>query len=92
MFCNTCTSLIHDVDIYKGHVAPSSTDHGSSGNIIVDFYWVSIFCSTHEDYFLSFFDKSNNLVTEVCMKITLLSFYFILPFVFSMKDEIGDTR
>ncbi|OMO65494.1 Ergosterol biosynthesis ERG4/ERG24 [Corchorus olitorius] len=22
-----------------GHVAPSSTDSGSSGNIIIDFYW-----------------------------------------------------
>ncbi|KAH9622413.1 hypothetical protein KSS87_007596 [Heliosperma pusillum] len=25
--------------IYKGHVAPSSTDSGSSGNFIIDFYW-----------------------------------------------------
>ncbi|KAF2309209.1 hypothetical protein GH714_001181 [Hevea brasiliensis] len=25
--------------IYKGHVAPSSTDSGSCGNIIMDFYW-----------------------------------------------------
>ncbi|XP_022723861.1 7-dehydrocholesterol reductase isoform X3 [Durio zibethinus] len=24
---------------YKGHVAPSSTDSGSSGNLIIDFYW-----------------------------------------------------
>ncbi|MBA0663246.1 hypothetical protein Goklo_003369, partial [Gossypium klotzschianum] len=25
--------------VYKGHVAPSSTDSGSSGNFIIDFYW-----------------------------------------------------
>ncbi|KOM27216.1 hypothetical protein LR48_Vigan406s002600 [Vigna angularis] len=25
--------------VYKGHLAPSSTDSGSSGNIIIDFYW-----------------------------------------------------
>ena len=31
------------VHVLKGHVAPSSTDSGSSGNIIIDFYWVSIF-------------------------------------------------
>jgi 7-dehydrocholesterol reductase len=23
----------------KGHVAPSSTDHGSSGNWVIDYYW-----------------------------------------------------
>lgn len=27
--------------VYKGHLAPSSTDSGSCGNIIIDFYWVS---------------------------------------------------
>ncbi|XP_069151320.1 7-dehydrocholesterol reductase isoform X1 [Solanum lycopersicum] len=33
-------SLVFCVLLYiKGHVAPSSTDSGSSGNIIVDFYW-----------------------------------------------------
>ncbi|KAI7754265.1 hypothetical protein M8C21_033542 [Ambrosia artemisiifolia] len=37
-------SLIFCVFLYiKGHLAPSSTDSGSSGNIIFDFYWVSIF-------------------------------------------------
>jgi len=28
----------------KGHVAPSSSDSGSCGNLIIDFYWVSYFC------------------------------------------------
>ncbi|KAI3775184.1 hypothetical protein L1987_49753 [Smallanthus sonchifolius] len=33
-------SLIFCVFLYiKGHLAPSSTDSGSSGNIIFDFYW-----------------------------------------------------
>ncbi|MBA0811760.1 hypothetical protein Gohar_025779 [Gossypium harknessii] len=33
-------SLIFCVFLYiKGHVAPSSTDSGSSGNFIIDFYW-----------------------------------------------------
>ncbi|KAM0017609.1 putative 7-dehydrocholesterol reductase [Helianthus debilis subsp. tardiflorus] len=33
-------SLIFCVFLYiKGHVAPSNTDSGSSGNIIFDFYW-----------------------------------------------------
>ncbi|CAN1780001.1 7-dehydrocholesterol reductase [Linum perenne] len=33
-------SLIFCVFLYiKGHVAPSSTDSGSLGNIIIDFYW-----------------------------------------------------
>ncbi|CAI9114575.1 OLC1v1015327C1 [Oldenlandia corymbosa var. corymbosa] len=33
-------SLVFCVLLYiKGHVAPSSTDSGSSGNIIIDFYW-----------------------------------------------------
>ncbi|KAM0020337.1 putative 7-dehydrocholesterol reductase [Helianthus debilis subsp. tardiflorus] len=33
-------SLVFCVFLYiKGHVAPSSTDSGSSGNIIFDFYW-----------------------------------------------------
>lgn len=29
--------------VYKGHLAPSSSDSGSCGNIIIDFYWVSFF-------------------------------------------------
>ncbi|XP_062118870.1 7-dehydrocholesterol reductase-like [Humulus lupulus] len=40
------SSSYHKLDIFetlsfcfKGHVAPSSTDSGSSGNIIIDFYW-----------------------------------------------------
>ncbi|KAI3840682.1 hypothetical protein MKW92_012670 [Papaver armeniacum] len=34
-------SLIFCVLLYiKGHVAPSSTDSGSSGNPIIDFYWI----------------------------------------------------
>ncbi|XWS11624.1 hypothetical protein CRYUN_Cryun37aG0014600 [Craigia yunnanensis] len=33
-------SLIFCIFLYiKGHVAPSSTDSGSSGNLIIDFYW-----------------------------------------------------
>ncbi|XP_062085888.1 7-dehydrocholesterol reductase-like [Humulus lupulus] len=33
-------SLVFCILLYiKGHVAPSSTDSGSSGNIIIDFYW-----------------------------------------------------
>ncbi|GMN62672.1 hypothetical protein TIFTF001_031750 [Ficus carica] len=33
-------SLVFCVFLYlKGHVAPSSTDSGSSGNFIIDFYW-----------------------------------------------------
>lgn len=33
-------SLVFCVLLYiKGLVAPSSTDHGSSGNMIIDFYW-----------------------------------------------------
>nr|AFK45412.1 unknown [Lotus japonicus] len=33
-------SLVFCVLLYiKGHLAPSSTDSGSSGNIIIDFYW-----------------------------------------------------
>ncbi|KAK1276837.1 7-dehydrocholesterol reductase [Acorus gramineus] len=33
-------SLIFCVFLYiKGHLAPSSTDSGSTGNIIIDFYW-----------------------------------------------------
>ncbi|XP_022716428.1 7-dehydrocholesterol reductase-like isoform X2 [Durio zibethinus] len=28
-----------NIPVYKGHVAPSSTDSGSSGNLIIDFYW-----------------------------------------------------
>ncbi|CAN0880396.1 7-dehydrocholesterol reductase [Linum grandiflorum] len=33
-------SLVFCVFLYiKGHVAPSSTDSGSLGNIIIDFYW-----------------------------------------------------
>lgn len=35
---------IFDTPVFccKGHLAPSSTDSGSSGNIIIDFYWVSV--------------------------------------------------
>lgn len=29
-----CTMLL-----FKGHFMPSSTDHGTTGNIIIDFYW-----------------------------------------------------
>lgn len=25
--------------LIKGHIAPSSTDHGTTGNMIIDFYW-----------------------------------------------------
>ncbi|KAB1213045.1 7-dehydrocholesterol reductase [Morella rubra] len=33
-------SLVFCIFLYiKGHIAPSSTDCGSSGNIIIDFYW-----------------------------------------------------
>ncbi|KAG6764967.1 hypothetical protein POTOM_028981 [Populus tomentosa] len=33
-------SLVFCIFLYiKGHLAPSSTDSGSSGNIIIDFYW-----------------------------------------------------
>ncbi|KAG6760605.1 hypothetical protein POTOM_037128 [Populus tomentosa] len=33
-------SLVFCVFLYiKGHLAPSSTDSGSSGNMIIDFYW-----------------------------------------------------
>ncbi|RZC56779.1 hypothetical protein C5167_015635 [Papaver somniferum] len=28
-----------NVPVHKGHIAPSSTDSGSSGNPIIDFYW-----------------------------------------------------
>ncbi|GJN21023.1 hypothetical protein PR202_gb08468 [Eleusine coracana subsp. coracana] len=28
-----------NVPVYKGHIAPSSSDSGSSGNVIIDFYW-----------------------------------------------------
>lgn len=43
------------VCMYKGHVAPSSSDSGSSGNIILDFYWVSfhiplIFMTWHDNF------------------------------------------
>jgi len=33
-------SFVFCIFLYiKGHVAPSSTDSGSSGNVIIDFYW-----------------------------------------------------
>ncbi|XP_039115811.1 7-dehydrocholesterol reductase-like [Dioscorea cayenensis subsp. rotundata] len=33
-------SLVFCVFLYiKGHLAPSSSDSGSSGNVIIDFYW-----------------------------------------------------
>ncbi|KAI9087307.1 hypothetical protein K1719_030777 [Acacia pycnantha] len=33
-------SFVFCIFLYlKGHIAPSSTDSGSSGNIIIDFYW-----------------------------------------------------
>ncbi|KAJ8431741.1 hypothetical protein Cgig2_028958 [Carnegiea gigantea] len=43
-------SFIFCIFLYiKGHVAPSSTDSGSSGNFIIDFYWVSIIPSPPGD-------------------------------------------
>ena len=36
------TLRLHSFYAFKGHVAPSSTDSGSSGNVIIDFYWVSL--------------------------------------------------
>ncbi|XP_056699917.1 7-dehydrocholesterol reductase-like [Spinacia oleracea] len=42
-------SFIFCILLYiKGHVAPSSSDSGSCGNFIIDFYWITLYLTNGE--------------------------------------------